>query len=68
MIPTATRNGFKTTGLSLNADYLPTPFIACRIEGRLLSSKDKIFEKKNSLTNQNFILAASVAVKFNKDF
>ena len=67
MIPTGTENGFKTAGFSLNVDYLPTPLIACRLEARLLHSKDKVFKIRDSFTNQNFILAASVALKFNKN-
>ena len=67
MIPTGTKNGFKTTGFSLNVDYLPIPLLACRLEARLLHSKDKIFKKGDSFTNQNFILAASIALKFNRE-
>jgi len=57
-------NGFQTTGVSLNLDYTPTASMLCRVEGRWLKSKDRIFERNNSLSNTNFILAASVSVKF----
>ncbi len=66
VIPTGTVNGFKTTGLSLNIDYLPISNIACRIESRWLYSQDKIFEQNQSPTNNNLFITASIAVKFNQ--
>lgn len=66
IIPTGTVNGFQTTGLSLNVDYHPTKNIACRLEGRWLNSKDKIFVEKNSLSYNNFIIGASLAIKLLK--
>lgn len=66
IIPTSTKNGFKTTGLSLNIDYSPTKKISCRIEGRWLNSKDNVFEAKSIPTNNNFIIAASIAIKFSE--
>lgn len=64
IIPTKTPNGFKTTGLSLNLDYSPTPTLACRIEGRWLKSKDEIFETPESYSNQDFFIGSSIAIKF----
>jgi len=66
IIPTGTTNGFKTSGLSLNLDYSPTDNLFCRIEGRWLNSRDKIFEQGNSLSNDNFIIVSSIALRFNK--
>ncbi len=66
IILTGTSNGFKTTGLSLNIDYSPVKNIACRVEGRWLNSRDNIFEAKTSTTNNNFILATSIALKFSE--
>ena len=66
MIPTGSMNGFRTLGLSLNLDYSPTQNIICRVEGRWLSSKDKIFETKTTPINNNFIIATSIAVKFSE--
>ncbi len=63
-IPTETQNGFKTTGLSLNLDYSPTPNLAWRIEGRWLKSKDEIFETPESYSDQNFFIGNSIAIKF----
>lgn len=59
-------NGFKTTGLSLNVDYSPIPILACRIEGRWLYSKGNVFKTETFATNNNFIIAASLAINFSK--
>lgn len=65
IIPTGTFNGFMTSGVSVNVDYAPTENILCRLEGRWLNSKDKIFESNAStFSNNNFILGASIAIKF----
>ena len=66
IIPTSTLNGFKTKGLSLNLDYSPTQNIICRLEGRWLNSKDQIFETKTALTDNNFIIATSIAIRFSE--
>ncbi len=66
IIPTNTQNGFKTTSFSWNFDYSPTANLACRIEGRWLKSDDNIFVKETSATNNNFFIAASLAVKFSQ--
>ena len=65
--PTTTVNGFNTTGLSLNLDYVPTQNLSCRIEGRWLNSKDKIFETASGITNNNFVIATSIAIKFSEN-
>lgn len=51
-------------GVSLNMDYLPVHNICCRVEGRWLYCKDNIFETETTQTNDNFIIAVSMAVKF----
>ncbi len=66
IIPTGTMNGFQTTGLSLNLDYSPTQNIICRMEGRWLNSRDNVFETKNNFTNDNFMIGASIAIKFSE--
>ncbi|MDL2228494.1 porin [Bacteroidales bacterium OttesenSCG-928-K03] len=66
IIPTSTPNGFKTAGLSLNFDYSPTENIICRLEGRWLNSRDQIFETKTALTDNNFIIATSIAIRFSE--
>jgi hypothetical protein len=64
IIPSKNPNGFQTSGLSLNLDYSPSENILCRIEGRWLKSKDQIFEKQSDSTNNNQIIAASIAIRF----
>ncbi len=68
MIYTGTNNGFRTSGASLNFDYLPIPNFVCRIEGRWFGSKDDIFSKNgvDNIKDNDFFIAASIAVKFNK--
>lgn len=64
IISTGTMNGFETTGLSINIDYSPYHNIICRIEGRWLNSKDKVFDADSNLANSNFIIGTSIAIKF----
>lgn len=66
IIPTGTPNGFNTTGLSWNLDYLPNEVIACRIESRLLRSKDKIFVRENTNHLDNLFVGASIALKISR--
>lgn len=66
IIPTNTRHGFSTTGLSLNVDYLPIPLIACRVEGRWLNARDKVFERNSLPVHNNFALVVSIAAKLAK--
>ncbi len=63
IIHTHTPNGFQTAGASLNLDYTPTENLLCRIEGRWLKSRDALFERGNALVQNNYLIAASVAVK-----
>lgn len=64
IIATGTPNGFKTRGLSLNLDYSPDKNIAWRLEGRWLTSTDKIFARQNKNVNDNFTIVSSIAVSF----
>ncbi len=64
IISTGTINGFQTTGLSANIDYLPVKNIALRLEGRWLNSKDNIFMKDESSTGNNTAVTFSAAVSF----
>ncbi len=63
-IPTGTPNGFKTTGYSLNIDYAPVSNAVLRLEGKMYSSKDKIFVRDLDPVNHNAALTASIAVSF----
>lgn len=64
LINTGTLNGFKTSGLSLNFDYSPFKNIVWRIEGRWLTSSDKIFIRQNENIKDNFAIVSSIAVQF----
>jgi hypothetical protein len=64
IIATGTPHGFATFGQSLNVDYSPADHILFRIEGRLLSSKDDIFDKRSGTVNTNTSLTFSTAVYF----
>ena len=64
IVYTETPNGFQTSGLSLNIDYSPLKNIVWRLEGRWLSSRDKIFHKQNNLINENSAVVSSIAVQF----
>ncbi len=66
MIETNTPNGFNTSGLSLNGDFKPLPNLACRLELRWLNSVDEIFNKDDSFSQNNLIIAASVAYTLRK--
>ena len=64
IISTGTINGFKTTGVSLNLDYAPSPNMLFRIEGRSLNSKDNIFAKGNAIKNTNSFITTAFALSF----
>ncbi len=66
IIATGTPNGFKTSGFSFNVDYSKTENMIVRIEGRWLNSQDPIFNRNSSLTNNNYFIGTSVALKFNE--
>ena len=64
VIPTGTKNGFKTTGLSANFDYQITPNAVWRFEVRNLTSKDEIFVTDESLSRNNTFVTTSLAISF----
>jgi hypothetical protein len=63
-IATGTANGFKTTGYSLNLDYAPISNAVIRLEGKMYSSKDKIFVRKLDAVDNNAAVTASIAIAF----
>lgn len=64
IISTGTANGFKTTGFSLNVDYIPVPNAVIRLEGRRLNSKDLIFTKERGSSASDAFFTFSVAYSF----
>lgn len=64
IIGTATPNGFKTWGYSINYDHAISSNAMWRIEARGFSSKDRIFEKNGNISNGNFFLSTALAISF----
>ena len=64
IIATGTPDGFQTFGYSLNLDYLISDNIVWRVEGRALSSKDKIFLMDKRASNANYFATTSLAISF----
>lgn len=64
IVPTRNAGGFLVNGFSLNADFVPVPALAFRAEGRYLQSPYSIFSRGNSVTQDNFSLLFSLAVRF----
>lgn len=64
IIATGTPNGFKTTGVSVNVDYLIMSNAVWRIEVRNLNSKDEIFEDGDGSSNTDTLVSTSLAISF----
>jgi hypothetical protein len=64
IITTATPNGFKTKGYSLNLDYSPISNAVVRLEGKVYDSKDKVFVRNLTPLNHSATITASIAVSF----
>jgi len=64
IIATGTVDGFSTSGISFNADYLLFANLALRVEGRWLKSKDAIFSKDGEATDNTSAVTFSAAVSF----
>jgi hypothetical protein len=63
-IATGTPEGFKTTGYSLNFDYLPLSNAVIRLEGKVYQSKDDIYSRTGNMVDNNASIVASFAVSF----
>lgn len=64
IIATGTPNGFKTTGLSANLDYMITPNAVWRFEIRNFTSKDEVFTENGAPSKSNTFVGTSLAVSF----
>jgi len=64
IISTGTINGFQTYGYSLNLDYNIANNFVWRIEGRGLTSKDKIFILDKQPSTNNYFVTTSLAISF----
>jgi hypothetical protein len=66
IIASGTLNGFQTFGYSLNVDYQIFENLVWRMEGRNLTSKDKIFYLQNEPSRFNYLLTTALALAFQK--
>lgn len=65
IIATGTPGGFKTWGLSANADYAVMPNVLWRVEARTLGSEDAMFTKRDGSSGKNnTFVTTSLAVSF----
>ena len=65
IIATGTPNGFKTSGLSSNIDYMPLKNAVLRLEVRNLNSKGKIFTNSDgNASKTNTAITFSTAISF----
>lgn len=64
IIATGTPNGFKTSGISANIDYLILPNAMWRLEVRNFTSKDEVFTKDGVASKNNTSIATSLAIAF----
>lgn len=62
IVATGTPNGFKTSGASINVDYLPVKNAALRLEIRTFNSKDRVFTKTNGASDVNTGISFSTAI------
>lgn len=64
IIATGTPNGFKTTGISLNIDYMPAANMVLRLEGRNLQSRDELFTKNGNPRSNAPSVTLAAALSF----
>ncbi len=64
IIATATPNGFKTWGYSVNYDHAISNQALWRIEARGFSASDRIFEKNGHTSNSNFFISTALSISF----
>ena len=64
IVTTNSRNGFQTSGASVNFDYTPMKQVLLRLEVRWLNAKDKIFQDANQVINNDAFILLSTAFTF----
>jgi len=63
--PAATDADVKLKGASLNLDYAPASNVLVRVEGRLLTSKNNVFQQKDGRTADSYgNMTSSIALSF----
>lgn len=66
IIPTFSRQGFKTAGFSLNIDYVPVAYVLCRLEARWMRASDPVFGEGASLSHNNATIGSSLSMRFSE--
>lgn len=64
-VSTVPGNGYKTSGISSNLDYLAYGLLLCRIEARYFFSPVEIYPQDNEYIKSNFFLMSTLAFRFN---
>lgn len=64
IVTTGTPNGFRTYSYSANLDYKIANNFALRAELRKFHSKDKIFQRKNSLSDESLTATTAIVMHF----
>jgi len=64
LISAQTENVFKTRGYSVNFDYAPVSNALIRLEGKIYNSKDDIFLRRETMSDKNGLITASMALSF----
>lgn len=64
LIASSTGHGFNTSGYSVNIDYAPVSNALLRLEGKMYNSKDDIFFRRETLSDRNELITASIAISF----
>jgi hypothetical protein len=64
IIPSNSGRGFNTLSYSLNFDYRISENALWRIEGKVLSSDEKVYVQENKLTPQNYWVCTALALSF----
>ncbi|MFC2124473.1 outer membrane beta-barrel protein [Bacteroidota bacterium] len=66
MVGTTPGDGYKTSGISSNLDYLLYDRILCRIEARYFFSPLDIYERDNNYVKSNLFFMGTIAFKLDK--
>jgi hypothetical protein len=66
LVSTGTPNGFKNTNVGMTFDYIPVPYLKCRLEARSYFSPDEIYNEGEVAETGTFVVVGSIAVNLNK--
>ena len=69
IVETESNNGFRTSGLSFNLDYIPYPLVMARVEMRYLKSRDNIYRLTyfpagvTTFIDENLFIVGSLSIR-----